>query len=85
MSEIKDKIIELEAQKDKIAEEIGKLIKPFVPEEGKNLNEKAVYNSYTINTVLVCDKSPINCCMYDFYEDMTHTCCLFCSKPEERK
>ena len=84
-SEIKRKIKLLEVEKQRINQKIGELIKPYVPEDVKNVSTGLVFDWYRVSTFWDCKKSPINCCMYNHYEDIAHDNCLFCGQPEERK
>jgi hypothetical protein len=32
-----------------------------------------------------CEKSPVETCVYNFFEDPCHDSCIFCGDPRERK
>lgn len=32
-----------------------------------------------------CEKSPVDTCVYDFFQDPCHDSCIFCGDPRERK
>ncbi len=85
MNEIKEKIKELQNQKQEINNLIGLLIKPYVPYNVKNVSPSLVYLWYPICTFWECEKSPIGCCIYNHNEDLAHDHCLFCGQPQERK
>lgn len=82
---LKEQIRKLEGKKAKLNIKIGELIKPYVPDNVKNVSTGLVYEWYRVSTFWDCEKSPIGCCMYNHNEDRFHDSCLFCGDPEERK
>lgn len=84
-TKIRRQIKELEVKRLELSWKIGELIKPYVPEDVKNIGTGLVYDWYPVSTFWDCEKSPIGCCIYKHYEDRAHDHCLFCGQPEERK
>lgn len=82
---VRQLLIDLEEDNCIINDQIGELIKPFVPEDVQNVSPGLIFDWYPISTFWNCQKSPIGCCMYSKNEDRAHDSCLFCGEPEERK